>query len=678
MPDVGIEKVGTASEAWDPLQTGTDDVEFVLAAQKREIRNILKSYTGYFDLFSELIQNALDAVGKRAEEGDATYCPTIWIRISIPDESISVTDNGCAMSEAQFRGFLKPNFSFKPGTSTRGSKGVGATFLAYGFNHLEIATKVVPDSVNSGIIESGRVWLDDTTNTVSRPKVRFSDPKHTPFSQIDRGTSVTLRLIGDGIRPRSLNYFIAKTAEQWLCLLRAHTPLGGVYLCGDTPHQIQINLEVVPPPSKGSQATFAVLEGPRYLFPHEVLGRTADLREFLKDQASRAEKGMDISKVPPRFSNLNGIWGEWSGDEIIGNKSPIKPKLDTGERELLAQLNLQIYAFMCYSTDLWDEYNDNKLGLRKNARIIAGGLQQATKHMPQGAPVMIPLTNNTGFQNITHVIVHFQNAEPDLGRKGFQPELTKLAEKLSVSAVTAFRHHFERLLRRNTGATSLMQALKLDQWIEEQKEHEKQYPLVLSGKGLFAPEEVLPIRSLPLVEQDVVALFNQMLSSGLVRGIQILSSSQYKQYDGLYRIKMEPPFDKYIRGQQNPLGVEAEHFSNIDGPVISPVRVLEYKYSLNALIEELDTEYKNANEIGLAVCWELGDKWKSIFDIVSFLDDENVHHREFHGITHSLSHGVSGQPAFQLIVLKDLISYVLDPEAESTHQREIYSKEDEL
>jgi hypothetical protein len=223
-----------------------------------------------------------------------------------------------------------------------------------------------------------------------------------------------------------------------------------------------------------------------------------------------------------------------------------------------------------------------------------------------------------------------------------------------------------------------MQAMKLEQWIEEQKEHEKSHPLTIRGAGLFAPEEELPIRSLPVVEQDVVALFNQMLSAGLIRGIQLLSSSQYKQYDGLYRIRMDPSFAKFIRSSDNPLGIEAEHFSGIDEAILSPVRVLEYKYSLDALIEELDTGYKNATEIGLAICWELGDKWQSSFDIISYLDDENVHHREFHGITHNLTHGVSGLPAFQLIVLKDLLSYILDPGSESERQKKLYSGEGEV
>jgi hypothetical protein len=135
----------------------------------------------------------------------------------------------------------------------------------------------------------------------------------------------------------------------------------------------------------------------------------------LKDQANRAAKHQDLAKIPPKFTSLNGIWGEWTGAEILAGTSPLNPVWNEHEKELMQVLDPRIYVFMCYTTDLWDDYNDNVLKLRKGTRILRGGLQQATKHMPQGNPIPIPLTNNIGFQQITHVIVHFQNAEPDLG-----------------------------------------------------------------------------------------------------------------------------------------------------------------------------------------------------------------------------------------------------------------------
>src|SRR5579863_9166608 len=258
-------------DAWDPLAPTDDDVDMFAAAQKREIRNILKSYTGYYDLFSEMIQNALDAVEKRSAENAKDYQPTIIISIDIQTNSVSVSDNGCSMSLPQFKRFLKPNFSFKDGPATRGSKGVGATYLAFGFNHLQVATKPTPGATYAGVLKDGRTWLDDTKGIIPRPTVEPLTVSNTALDGFDRGTSITLKLTGENIRPKSLHYFIAKHADQWLCLLRAHTPLGGVYLGGDKPPSVKIVVEVI---SDKGEKTAAELGAPRYLYPHEVLGKT--------------------------------------------------------------------------------------------------------------------------------------------------------------------------------------------------------------------------------------------------------------------------------------------------------------------------------------------------------------------------------------------------------------------
>jgi hypothetical protein len=211
--------------------------------------------------------------------------------------------------------------------------------------------------------------------------------------------------------------------------------------------------------------------------------------------------------------------------------------------------------------------------------------------------------------------------------------------------------------------------LKIDQWIKKQEEHEATNALTITGTGLFLPTEELPIRSEPLVEQDVVALFNQMLSSGLVRGIQLIASSQYNQYDGLYRVRMDPPFAKYIYGPDNPLGIEEDVFPGED-PLVTKTKVLEYKYTLNGLVEELQSGVKDVNDIGLAVAWEMGDKWREMFDVTSLLDEDTSHHRQVHGTTHSFTHSVSGAHAFEAVILHDLVRYLADPAAEQQRQRD--------
>lgn len=660
-------------ESWDPLEsTAGADPGILIAAQRREIANILRSYTGYYDLFSELLQNALDAVEKRSQvSGDSSFAPTVWVNINLGEQTVQVTDNGCAMDISQLQQFLRPNFSFKSGAVTRGSKGVGATYLGYGFNSLRISSRLGGKTL-SGHIENGRTWVEDVTGTISRPKIVQTSPHQGPFEHIDQGTSITVKLNGNNIRPRNLAWYQATTASQWLALLRIMTPIGGIYLNGDTSPKIEIKVSVA---DQDGKTTEAQLARPEYFYPHTIAPRSGSIIEFLQDQKKKLAAGADLTKIPAKFTNLNGLYGQWSTGELLGEEGecPIQLRLDADERALAKSAGLSIYTYLAFSTELWDGINDKTLGLRKGTRVLHGGLQLATRHMPQGMTLTIPMTNNIGFQNMAHVIIHFDNAEPDLGRKGFQPEYVHLAEKISVSAVTAFRRRYN-LLRKPGGAKIFNDELKIETWIRNQEEHEKEHALIITGAGLFLPTEELPIRSEPLVEQDVVALFNQMLSSGLVRGIQLISSSQYNQYDGLYRVRMDPPLDRFVLSDTNPLGIDESH---LDGSkeYITKTKVLEYKYTLDGLIEELQSGVKDINDIGLVVAWDMGTKWREMFNVTSLLDGDSVHHRQIHGTTHSFVHSVSGAHAFEAIILHDLVLYLRNPAEEEARQRVVLDPE---
>jgi hypothetical protein len=656
--------------AWDPLDDeGGIDPGILISARKREISNILRSYTGYYDLFSELLQNALDAVERHLEDGsDPAYIGKVSVEVNLQEHTVQVTDNGCGMGIDELRQFLKPNLSFKSGAVTRGSKGVGATYLGYGFNHLHVVTSKAGKAY-SGIIQNGRKWVDDNTGTISRPKITPHPAQEGALAGLQHGTSICVKLVGDKIRPSNLAWYQATTAEQWLALLRIMTPVGGIYLASTLSPQTEIEVTAI---DAAGVETKATLEHPEYLYPHKLIARSGDLREYNAYVEKALASGADATRIPPKFQKLNGIWGQWTSDELLrenGKTSPIQLRLDAIERQLAKDAGISLYVYLAFSTELWDTVNDAQLKLRKGARVLHGGLQLATRGMPQGLTLTIPMTNNIGFQNLAHIVLHFDNAEPDLGRKGFQPEFVALAEKIAVSAVTAFRRRYH-LLRKPGIAKIFDDEVKIDQWIREQEKHELDHALVIKGPGLFLPTEELPIRSEPLVEQDVVAVFNQMLSSGVVRGIQLISSSQYNQYDGLYRVRMSPPFDKYIRGDMNPLGIDAEFFSK-DEPYQTVVKVLEYKYNMDGLIEELQSGVKDAKDIGLAVAWELGNKWKEMFDINCLLDEETTHHRQIHGTTHSFSHSMSGAHAFEVIILHDLVRFLQNPEAETLRQREL-------
>jgi len=295
-------------DAWDPLEsTAGADPGILIAAQRREIANILRSYTGYYDLFSELLQNALDAVEKRMQGSTTDFAGAVWVNIDLSEQTVQVTDNGCAMDLVQLQQFLRPNFSFKSGAVTRGSKGVGATYLGYGFNSLRISSRLGGKTL-SGHIENGRTWVEDATGTVSRPKIVQERPHEGPFEHVDQGTSITVKLRGNNIRPRDLTWYQATTAKQWLALLRIMTPIGGIYLSEEVPPVVAITVFVT---DQVGNETEAKLGHPEYFYPHTIAPRSGSIIDFLQDQKKRLAAGADMSKISPKFSGLNGLYGQW-------------------------------------------------------------------------------------------------------------------------------------------------------------------------------------------------------------------------------------------------------------------------------------------------------------------------------------------------------------------------------
>lgn len=641
------------SSNWDPLEHNLSG-ELLSAARRRQIQNILKSYTGWFDPFSELIQNSLDAIEKRAKK-DESIDPHIWIKIDLEKNLISITDNGIGFESEQFRSFLAPSISFKK-QSDRGNKGVGATYLAYGFNHLEIGTKT-PDFRYLGVLKRGREWVEDDASIQTRPKINSqTNPSHLPFDGIDRGSTFTLKLEGNYVRPSDLGWMGANDASQWESILRIKTPLGGVY--GEHTGRysdFECTIEVV---DSDGRSTNTHTDSCEYLYPHKVISSCRSLNDIRKEQKKRLSKGLDPGKLPSRFYKLNGLYKTWSYEDFTDDGAELEGRLDSDQEDLAKKYQMEAYGFFCYSTDIWDYFNDDKLGIRKGKRVLRGGLQLSTNSMPQGELKVIPLKRNIGYQNTSHVIVHFEEADPDLGRKGFQPELEQLGQDVSRLLVNQFMNYRE-LLKSETGAPPDITAEKeVHEWISEQEKHEEENELCIDREDVFLPQKRASMTSIPRNEQDTVSLFNQLLAGGVIRGVELMAASTHKQYDGVCKLSMRPPLDNHIFDvDENPLGVEE---SNVKDFLSNP-KIIEYKYSVDALIKEFGKEDKNQKDIGLVVAWEMGDKWEERYDITPLLHMDNVHHRYFHGATHIANSAMSSDSVFPMIILSELVDYINDP-----------------
>lgn len=648
-------------ENWDPLDIhGSATSEIVAAAKKREIKNILKSYVGFFDPFCELVQNALDAVDLRASQlKEENYKKRIWIEIDLKNNTLTVTDNGIGFSEAQFRTFLSPSISFKNSKVTRGNKGVGATYLAYGFNNLGIETKTPSFAANTQIL-NGRTWVDDDEASVARPTVKSTISATSKLEILDRGSSFFLKFEGN-VRPKSLDWIGATSADQWRVLLLIKTPLGQITESG-LDASILFNLIVT---DKEGNITSLENQNCDYIFPHKVVKACVRISDITKEQATLLSQGKDASKLPAKFKKLNGIYEFWSSEELTSLLSTAE------EKDLVQKYGVWAYGFFCYSAvHVFDKFNDEIAKLRKGQRVLRGGLQLATNEMPQGELITIPLTSNIGYQNQAHVVVHLSNADPDLGRKGFQPELQKLSEKLSVSVVNKLKGWRNLLLNDSGPGTSHQEELNIDEWVNSQKEHEKLHPINLKNPNFFIPINEVSISAEPNSEQDVVALFNQLLAGGVIRGIKVMASSSHKQYDGLYRYHLSEPVKNHLFDKEsNPLGIDNQ---NTKSGFISKPYVLEFKHGFNHLMVDFDNEEKAESSIDLAIVWHLQERYKERYQVVPLLHPDNIHLRQFHGVTHELHDDHTGQKRMDLIVLSELISFLNDMALEVKNQEKLY------
>lgn len=649
---------------FDPLEFKNTKInDAALGALKREISNILSSYVGWYDPFCELVQNALDAVEARASTersaGSLSYEPRVDIFIDLDDNVLVVTDNGIGLDKEKFEQFLAPNFSFKTGP-TRGHKGVGATYVAYGFNYMRVSTRV-PGFEASGRIVGAREWVRGNASGAN-PKVEPDSSEHIDpqFNKNDRGVSVTVRF-DDGTHPRRLDWIKADTAEKWAKILSVKTGLGSIV----EDQNLNVNIRV----KSLGKVTELHNRGTSYLWLHSIAAKKARFREIEATSEALFKKFGVGHRMPDKYRNLDFIYDTWDATDLgrlVGGS------LDGDEREVLKRHNPTVSFEFGYTAKLWTQFNES-LGLRKDYKILTAGIQLAANNMPQGETIVIPLNRNIGRQNQLHFLFHFDDYTPDLGRKGFHRELSDFAKTVSKNVTENHLAKYRNLLKANTGvAPDLVRELKIGEWKKEMLAHESFEPLNLNSKHFFKPTERVSITSAPTREQDVIALFNQLVAGGVIRGIRVMSTNERFTYDGLYKVAFDLSEDIYTYDrEQNPLGVSSEVAQALKGRVTDP-RVLEYKYSLDGLIEDFESQDKNINDVDLCIVWNTGEMYKERYGITSLLMPENVDQRQYHGVTHILSDVETGAKHCDLIVLSELVSSLNSPQETADQQRQKY------
>jgi len=653
-------------ENFDPLRVHDKQIDesIQLKRTKRSIHSILHSYVGWYDPFAELLQNALDSIEKKDRQ--EPYDKKINIIVDQKQNQVTVSDNGIGLDEASFQKFLAPHETFKEG-GERGSKGVGATYLAYGFNYIRIDTKTKHFSAQ-GEMERARDWLHDE-NASANPEVYAtkSKPIDADFLDFDSGVSVTIRF-DKSTKPAKLSWPGLKSAESWFIALSVKTALGAVEAATD------VSIRIKHIDDAGNEETFSA-EKTGYSLPHAHTKKHKDYEHVISTLEKNVAKKGAAAKIPQKIKNLDAVSICWDHEKIIATVD----RLDDEDIQFCRDHKVKVVGSFMWGAKCWNWLAEKKLKYRKTANIYDAGIQLAADNMPQGDLIQIPLQRYIGRQNQVHLAVHFADCVVDLGRKGFDKEFVDFAKKLSRFIVEGNFSKIRDCLRNDdVKKKGLLQNEKINQWKKDLEAHEQSSPLELKNENFFVPVNEISITSEPTREQDVIALFNQLVAGGVVRGIKVVGTNEMSTYDGAYRVRIGPEYpDHLFEEDDNPLGVSDGVISDYEdecpeGFVSGELKILEYKYSLDGLISDITTGDKKASDIDLVVAWEAGEDYKKFYEIRSMLTDDGIDDRDYHGLTHLLF-DEHGNHVMDVILLSDLIRYLNDPEAEMNHQEDYSS-----
>jgi hypothetical protein len=219
-------------------------------------------------------------------------------------------------------------------------------------------------------------------------------------------------------------------------------------------------------------------------------------------------------------------------------------------------------------------------------------------------------------------------------------------------------------LRPDTGSQVIIPDRDLYEWKKNQENYRDQNPLTFHHK-----DSEITLLSIPQQEQDVISLFHELIGIGLIKGYKFFATSQSDRYDSLFILEYKDNNILYDTDNMA-LGVSR----NINIPYISEPKVLEYKYNFDSLVSDIEKELKFATQIDIVVCWDTGVSFKEKFFIQSLLIGDEGSDRSIFGSTHkAYLVGDRTQPAFEILILKDLINWIQNPDQETARQKSFYN-----
>jgi hypothetical protein len=618
---------------FNPLDAVRNDA--ASQAVKQRVRNVIRSYHSATDVLAEPVQNAVDEVTNNPNRPEGT----VTVRLNVDLNELEVIDDGRGISVLDVKRFLAPDVTDKPESwregRVRGHKGVGLTFLAYGFNFFELESRQADGTHYRVRLEDGRRWIEDTSKSLDdAPRAALSyDPDDSRIS--DTGTSVRIRL-SPGTTPGSIAHSF-NTAAYAATLLETQTAIGIVPPERVAPvAPLKALLEFVPRTGAPTTTALAVA----YRFPHEKLPagtRVLDLGAYL------AANPHEVEPPPTQRQRYHAVYLTLDADQVVSSLADGEPEFLGSRDELVAAVrdhDVRVYGLYSFSAEYRDTLRE-AWGVPGNKQLHYPGFRIATDGMISSWYRETALTHRGFYVDRVWMVYHFKGVEPDLGRKDFPAEVLEVVRFTEEAIANDLIRKGQPFLRptprgrRPSPGTWVEPAVKAARRLED-----PMTPAVVDGFG------EINFAAIPKEEQDVVALFNQLIGMGVLPQFLPVYLSGVDDYDGYFHYRPERVPDVV---QERLAGEAVLDDRDKRG-------ILEFKLDASEMLDNIVNRVKRWEEMDLLICWDLGQGGRQLSgDRIDFIEAESPVERRYAGVTHLATTQSGGQRELRVIALRPLL-----------------------
>lgn len=619
------------TQQFDPLEI--ENPEFVATAIKQRVRNIIRSYNHPADILAEPIQNAVDEVEeavrtKAIERGQV-------VTIDCNHGTVKIADNGRGISIDDIKRLLAPDMTdkaelFRVGRS-RGHKGVGLTFLTYGFNYFHIESRTSKEHYSVKMRNSRR-WIEDVA-IATVPQATLKPLSDRQGSLRHSGTIVTIQ-VDNETEPKDL-FRTFSSIEYSRSVIEAQTAIGVFPTSQDPSAVFDAQLTYL---SKNGTSTSATLST-TYRFPHRDIKkgiRTFDVGSYLANSPPTTPPLSLRSKHQAvfRFYSTEELIRLLEGRTVEGDAIASSAELFA----LLTKHNVTAYGLAGYGAE-YKTIISESWHVPVNRKLIAPSIRVATDGMISSWQRDLSLSHRGFNVERIWIVTHLQHVEPDLGRKDYPPEILELLRLIEDPIANDIAKQGEPFL---LPASRSGKAIDTDDPREKAaKRRTEDFPYEL-------PSHLPTLRyaTAPTEEQDVLALFNEL------RGLGLLTMYVPVFFSGDYA------YDSYLEYHSELLADDLRYLLGVNDAGLTKRQregVAEFKFLGNDIIDDIVKGIKEWADIRWLVCWivKTGSLKKSgqVLDVV----EADVHAVEYSGVTHIATLESGGDKVVHVIALSDFL-----------------------